>query len=593
VDRYGIFRLLFVEHIVKKCRVLFLAAVVLAVWAFLPSSSAAESYFFSVPSNYSDVYVNQDGSITIMYAITFANNFAAPPIEVVDIGLPTDRYNISTAKATIDNAPLVDIRPSTYIKTGIEVHLGSYAIGPGQTKTLYFQIDNPQMIYTDDEKQDYSSVEFSPTWFDSHSTYGTTDVSVTFHFPPGVKPDETIYHHNRQFDTSGNDEDGRIFFTFREPQGSPSAQYLYGISFPAKYAAMVVSGPSQPPSVRKGAGSFVDDLFIFLGLLGVAGFLGSHIFLFIFLGVLGFFVLNLFRARGLKMHYLPANVAMEGVIGIKRGLTAPQAAILSELPLNQVVTMILFGLLKKGIVRVETSPTPRVFKLEGAVMATLNQYELDFLKCIMSDGTLDTDPLKDAMVAMINAVNASLDGFSRTETIAYYRGIVDLAWKRVQDAATPELLGKAWDENLEWTMMDKDYDKRMEHIFSGRTIIMPRWYGNYSSPTGGSAKEGPLGQLSVSGAKLAGELSLPGANFANEIVGSVEKFSGRMISNVESFTTGVSRATNPVSQSSSSSFHSSSFHSSSFHSSSFHSSSSHSSSSFHHSCACACAGGGR
>jgi hypothetical protein len=295
---------------------------------------------------------------------------------------------------------------------------------------------------------------------------------------------------------------------------------MYGVSFPKKYVTTVFE-PYRPPFALK-----------------VLNFFFDHIFLFFFLGIVGLIVLNIFRQRQRKMAYMPANVAIEGV-GIKRGLTAPEAAILSELPLNKVVTMILFGLLKKGVVRVETSPTPKVFKLDGAPAAGLRPYETEFLACVKTDGTLDTSKLKDAMVAMIKAVNTSLKGFSRTETIDYYRAIVDLAWKHVQDAKTPELLGQELDDKLEWTMMDKDYDKRMEDTFSGRTVVLPRWYDNYSSPTAGPTVRGP-----------GGAQSLPGARLANEMVGSVEKFSGKMISNVESFVSGVSRVTNPPPQSS-------------------------------------------
>lgn len=47
-----------------------------------------------------------------------------------------------------------------------------------------------------------------------------------------------------------------------------------------------------------------------------------------------------------KLKYLKPTLSVEGH-GIKRGLTAVEAAILLEQPLDQVLTMILFGLLKK------------------------------------------------------------------------------------------------------------------------------------------------------------------------------------------------------------------------------------------------------
>jgi hypothetical protein len=498
-------------------------SIVALLWAFLiclPASSQAQTYYFSVPSNYSDVYINDDGSITITYAITFANDSGASPIDVVDIGLPNDYYDLGSAKAWVNKTPLTEIYKSTYIDTGVEVHLGAQSIPPGRTGTLYFQITNPHMVYTDDEKKDYASVEFSPTWYGSDYTYGTTDVMVNFHFPAGVGPEETIYHY-RQYDSYAYDKDGRIVFTFREPSGSPSSQYMYGVSFPAKYVTTVFE-PYRP--------SFAVKLIKFFF---------EHFFLFFFLGIVGIVVLNLFRQQRRKMAYMPANVSVEGV-GIKRGLTAPEAALLIDTPLNKVVRMILFGLLKKGIVRVETTPKPTVFKLEGAATESLRPYEKDFLACVKADGTLETTDLKKALVTMIKETDKALKGFSRTETKDYYRAIVDLAWKHVKAANTPELLGQEWDSKLEWMMMDKEYGKKMADTFDGRDVILPRWYGNYYGPT-----------VRPSAAGTGGKFEVPGATLANEMVTSVENFSGKLITNVESFVTGVSRVTNPPPQTSS------------------------------------------
>ena len=54
-----------------------------------------------------------------------------------------------------------------------------------------------------------------------------------------------------------------------------------------------------------------------------------------------------------KLNYLPPKVSIEGH-GIKRGLTAVEAAILMEQPLDKMMTMILFGVIKKGAAEVVT-----------------------------------------------------------------------------------------------------------------------------------------------------------------------------------------------------------------------------------------------
>ena len=51
-----------------------------------------------------------------------------------------------------------------------------------------------------------------------------------------------------------------------------------------------------------------------------------------------------------KTHYMPPIAQVEGG-GIKRGLTAPEAAVLLELPVAKVLSLVIFGMLKKGILR--------------------------------------------------------------------------------------------------------------------------------------------------------------------------------------------------------------------------------------------------
>ncbi len=499
----------------------FLAFLVLLI--SLPLTSYAQEYYFSVPRNYSDVYINYDGSITIGYQITFTCDYAAHPIDIVDIGLPNDSYDISSAKAWINSRPISEIYPSTYIDTGVEVHLGANTIQPGQTGTLIFQINNPRMVFTDDDNSEYASVEFSPTWYGSSFTHDVTDLMVNFHFPQGVGPDETIYH-GRQFDTWSYDDQKNIVFTWRDMSASPSKQYMFGVSFPRMYVGTVYEPYHEP---------LIVTFFKIIG--GIILFFLNPVFLFFaFIFIMIFF--SAFQNRRRKLKYFPPAVSIEGV-GIKRGLLAPEAAMILELPLNKVVTMVLFGLLKKGIVRVEGDGKPKVFKIEGKDKSGLSNYEVEFLKCLKPEGDIDNKELKDVIVNMVKDVNKKIKGFSRKETKDYYKNIVDLAWKHVETAKTPELIGKEWEDKLEWILMDHDYGPKMEDTFGGRDIILPRWWGNYYSGGHVTKTSQPMGG--------GGGMKVPGADMANRMVTGMENFSGKFISNVESFISGVTKVTNP------------------------------------------------
>jgi len=209
--------------------------------------------------------------------------------------------------------------------------------------------------------------------------------------------------------------------------------------------------------------------------------------------------------------------------------------------------MILFGLLKKGVVRVEETgkgKTPKVVKIEGVDKSKLGEYELKFLEAIKPNGVADLRKLRTAMVKMIKDVNKRIKGFSRRETRDYYQHIVDLAWRHVTTANTPELLGEEWSDKLEWIMMDKKFGDRMGETFTGREVVAPRWYvHNYFPSRSGTASMKGVGQS-------IGKSFTSGADMANKMVTGFESFSGKFISNIESFASGVTRVTNPAPKSS-------------------------------------------
>ena len=76
-----------------------------------------------------------------------------------------------------------------------------------------------------------------------------------------------------------------------------------------------------------------------------------------------------------KLQYLPPKIAIEGH-GIKRGLTAVEAAILLEQPMDKILTMILFAVIKKDA---PPSPAEPLVLKSFAEPEGLQPYEVDFL----------------------------------------------------------------------------------------------------------------------------------------------------------------------------------------------------------------------
>jgi len=280
-------------------------------------------------------------------------------------------------------------------------------------------------------------------------------------------------------------------------------------------------------------------------------------------------VISAIQGQRRKLQYVPPRIGIEGH-GIKRGLTAVEAAILLEQPLDKVMTMILFGVVKKGAAEVVTRD-PLELSFATTQPADLNPYEIDFLKAFgQKDLTLRRRDLQDMTVALVKSVGEKMKGFSRKETQDYYRNIMEQAWQQVEAAQTPEVKGQAIDQNLEWTMLDHDYDERSRRVFTG-PIFMPMWWGGYdpmyrSSPMTPRTTT-PASMSMPSGGRSA---SLPGADFAASVVGGVQTMSNKVIGNLNSFTSGVTNVTNPPPPPSTSSYHGSG--------------------GGHCACACACAG---
>ena len=51
---------------------------------------------------------------------------------------------------------------------------------------------------------------------------------------------------------------------------------------------------------------------------------------------------------------------------------------------------------------------------------------------------------------------------------------MEKAWTQVEQADTPEVKGQLLDENIEWTMLDNDYDDRTRRVFVPVRSLSPR-----------------------------------------------------------------------------------------------------------------------
>jgi hypothetical protein len=543
-----------------------LAALMLVVALTLTILSPvvqAQDYRFNLAENRVHLYINGDGTVQIVYDLTFVNDPSAHPIDVVDVGMPNSTYNLSEIQASINGVPLAGISNSPYVTPGVAVELGSQTIPPGGSGTLRLEATVRDLIYQDSQDSEYASLEFAPTWFDSQFVHGPTRLEVNFHLPPGVTAEEPRYH-DREF-TEAYFEDDRVVYSWVDGNAQGDREYVFGASFPQRVLAEGVV--QKAPAFRFDLSGCCSSPFVWFLAFGV-----------------GWAVLAFAGSRAQKrrrMKYMPPALAVEGT-GVKRGLTAVEAAILLEAPLDRVVTMILFGLVKKGIVTVESEkplklqvadPLPKDVKLW--------YYERRFLDAVIDDGELGQMALREMVIDLIGDVNKKMTGFSRSESKAYYKDIAARAWKQVEAADTPEVLGKRWGEGLEWTMLEDDWDDRTRRVFHDRPVVLPHWwwfYRPWGASTAHARPSAPMPTPSGGGTPVTLP-TLPGADFANTVVTGIENTANTVVSGVESFTNRITQTTNPPPKSSSSSSRGGGY--------------SCACACACAGCACACAGGGR
>ena len=519
-----------------KRRLLTIGLVIILALS-ITTSALAQNYSFRLDKEVVNVYLNSDGTLSLDYVFTFTNQPGAHEIDFVDVGLPNDGYDYNTITADVSGSPVAISRDYQAQGSGVAVDLGSRAIQPGQTGTVHVVVGQiSDVFYQDENDENYASAAFSPTWFGSESVVGNTDLTVTFHLPTGVKPEEPRWHSAPSGFPSepqtGIDSEGRVTYAWSNPNASGSRQYTFGASFPKTYipATAIVT----PPAFNLG-----EAIASLIG--GCVPFVFFCFIAFMFLGVP---ILSYLGDRRRKLQYLSPKIAIEGH-GIKRGLTAVEAAILMEQPLDKVMTMTLFGVVKKGAATVVTRD-PLQVEVTSPQPEGLHEYEQNFLKAVAEkDPNTRRKSLQDMTIQLVRTVGEKMKGFSRRETIEYYRRIMEAAWEQVQKANTPEVQKEFFEQQLEWTMLDKDYDDRSRRVFHG-PVFIPWWWGNYdptyrtgpiSRPSGGvSAPSQPAG---------TGRTSLPGADFAASVVGGVQTFSQRVIGNINDFTSRVTNVTNP------------------------------------------------
>ncbi len=520
--------------------ILFLAILALGIHA----SALAQTYYFSLDQEIVNVYWQDDGTLALEYALFFTNGTGVSPIDFVDVGMPNKNYSLSNVSADVDGHPITDIQSSPYVDNGVALGLGGNAIQPGRSGRVRVTVSGIRdVLYTDSTDSAYASAVFSPSWFGSEYVYGSSEITITYHLPPGVTPNEPRWHASPsgwpEQPQTGKDNQERITYTWRNPNANGYTQYKFGASFPKSY---IPESAIYAPGLLERLGIDEDTLF---SLMCCSGF-GLFFFFLSWVGVRS--------SKKRKMKYLPPKIRIEGH-GIKRGLTAVEAAILMEHPADKILTMILFAVLKKGAASV-ISRDPLKLDIQHPVDENLRAYEKSFLEAFReSKSAQRRKKLQDLMIDLIKSVSTKMKGFSHKESVAYYKHIMQKAWQQIEQADTPEVRSERYDEHMGWTMLDKDFDQRTQDVFRSGPVFVPMWWNRYDPTWSGKTISRPVatsGAPTGSGRSVPSMPSLPGGEFAASVATGMQGFASNVVGNVTDFTNTITNKTNPVPKSTSS-----------------------------------------
>jgi len=482
---------------------LILATLVLVT---LVSIASAQQRQYHLEHEWAKIWINPNGTIDLLYDISLTLD-SGPDINFVYVGQPQRDFTIGTA---IDQYGRTLTASDASSGSDYRVRVNLYTpLNAGQTIRFNLTTNVANMIYEDTE--DNVGMEFRPTWWQEASVL---DLRVLVVLPSGVTVDKV--RTSVDWDNLLT-EDGRLAVYWERQNLPPDQRYTFGVSFPKQYVQSYVAKPT-------GIVAFLQQYGTALLILGVSvAAIGAVVYV----------------AR--KRPYLMPTISME-TLGIRHGLTAVEASYLLDVKPTMIVTEILYSLLQKRAVWVEsTNPSLKLKVMQpfqdkaGTPESPLRYYEIDFLNAIKDDGTLDEEKLAQTVMFLRDDVEEKMRGYCRKDTIEYYRKIVTKAWGQVEQAGTPELASKAYDEQLLWLFLDPNYQSRTQATFRDRAFEpspfwLWYWYGYqyyHPNPTYKTNVETP--------SQAAKPPTIPGADFANNIATSVEKTSNNIVGNLEKF----------------------------------------------------------
>lgn len=490
----------------------------------------AQEYSFAIPRAEVVVTIEPEGSALINYKLIFFCNRGAHAIDIVDIGMPTSKHR--PVSAAISGRPLAksSIKKSTYIDNGYEIHLGSGAIPPESTGVFEFTGRSSGMVWQDTTDAALASFRFTPTWFGSQYVKGTTDLILRFRLPPGdyPEPDRTILRHKNtpEFQLKGVMEGDTVPSVVWRQKVRMTGENMFGVSFPKAYVTNVKKTTVLDLFVKwfkgnltvqlwsggvvllllgglffwatRGTGWVLGWFLIIVALFAMCKSAVIHLWMYPVL-LLGLILVLIFRHAG-KRHYIRADIAREGS-KVNSRLSAVEGAIVLDLPINKVLTILIFELMRKGHITI-TCHVPLMLKvvstyssmnrriLESGRVVSVTKYEGVFLDQLAEHPQVSVEKInfEKTMTKLIDQVKTLLVNCDIKRTREYCQYRVDQMWRNIKTEKDFTVRNKFADQNVGWLVADEKYKERLSELLSEDGYrYSPGWhnYPHHSpSPTG-------------------------------------------------------------------------------------------------------------
>ncbi len=429
--RFGVFR---------TAGILATALVVVLASVSLFPKTAHASFYYSIPVQQDQITIHQDGSVQLIRYFEFEVESASSDSGTeIWAGLPTGSTEV-TSVVDQDGNP---VRYGTRSSGGDHVvTLSGFSIKPGDSKGFTVTATIPDFLHQDTRNEGYVTMQYTPGWWSAEVK--VQDIAVIL---PGEVEKSEIRTGSRLWDGIAQTESGAYVVTWQFGDLRPEEKVTINVGIPDEYVDLPMPPKTDfPPNLKPTTPPYLPG-----PKLPGRGFDGTGIFGIFAVVIVGLIIVTAI-SEAQKEPYSSPTVRMEGV-GVNETLSPVEASVLLRHPPEKTLTLMLFHLVKKGVIRVR-SDKPLLVQVEYERDLSLD--EKLFVDAVdRSTGEIRPGDLAACFKHIVTAVNEKLKPYCRRETEEFYRGLIARLWSELKSADSPELKLDAMDLNLLWLMQDE------------------------------------------------------------------------------------------------------------------------------------------